>query len=62
MKLGDLLAVINEHEHVLVSLDDYVVASYDGKNAVDPKWNDCEVIGLSVSHITGNLLIDIKEA
>lgn len=61
MKLGDLLAVINEHEHVLVAVGNYVVASYDGKDAVDSKWNDCEVIGFSVSHITGNLFIDIKE-
>ena len=61
MKLGDLLAVINEHEHVLVSVDDYVVASYDGKDAVDPKWNDCEVTEVSADHIGRNLFIDIKE-
>lgn len=61
MRLGDLLAVTSEHTHVLVSVDDYLVASYDGRDAVDPKWNDCEVREVSTDHLSGNLYVDIKE-
>lgn len=61
MKLRDLLAVINEHEAVLISGDVCLVDLYNERDAIDHKWDDCEVLGISVDYITRNLRVDIKE-
>ena len=44
MKLIDLLEVCTDNTHVRVlNLEEQEVAEYDGKDSIDPKYNDREV-------------------
>lgn len=61
MKLGDLLAVINEHEEVLVSRDGFLVDFYNGKDAISQRLNDSEVLDVRVTYATRSILVEIKE-
>jgi len=47
MKLIDLLAICNENVHMTVcDTDDNLLAVYDGKNSIDEKYNNCNVLGI----------------
>ena len=51
MRLEELLNVIDENKDVYIhlnSLDNDFVAVYDGRNSIDPKWSDNEVLRITV--------------
>lgn len=54
MKLIDILSIQNENTNALViSADAVDLAIYDGKNGIDPMYNDCAVIEISTDIING---------
>lgn len=45
MKVIDILSIYDENSNLtVVNSDDDWLATYDGKNSIDEKYNDCEVI------------------
>lgn len=45
MKLIDLLNVYDENDNLtVVNSDDDFLSCYDGKNSIDEKYNECEII------------------
>lgn len=65
MRLSDLLSYISENENVYVWLDGKIVAEYNGRDSISPKYNDFEVEmgslrkcenGIEVT-LTGNLIV-----
>ena len=62
MKLIDLISVCNDCINVDVVSNETaeILSTYDGKNSIDEKYNDCIVVSVSVS-INGNLMIYINE-
>jgi hypothetical protein len=55
MKLIDILCVADEYKTLKVIDNDSLkeLDCYEGKNAIDEKWNDCEVILLSTDVLNG---------
>lgn len=43
MKLIDLLSVISDSNYAIIWRDGNVVSTYDGKDSIDERFNDCEV-------------------
>ena len=62
MKLIDLLEVIDENATIYVTTKtgDKIVATYDGKNSIDPCYNNCEVIKIRVCATWTAIEIQIK--
>lgn len=59
MKLIDLISVIKDNTNVRITFGDFfVISEYDGKNSIDAKYNNCEV--LSVEIVNDKLYIDIN--
>lgn len=45
MKLIDFLEIYDENENLTVTdANDDFLDSYNGKDAINPKYNDCEII------------------
>ena len=45
MRLADILEVYSENDNLsVVSRDDDLICSYDGKNSIPKKYNDYDVI------------------
>lgn len=45
MKLLDIIEVCDENKKTYVQdTDENYITSYDGKNSIDPIYNDCEVV------------------
>ena len=59
MKLGDILAITSEHVNVSVidCSTGEIITSYDGKNSIDAKLNEKEIVRqyVEVVNPAGNL-------
>lgn len=64
MKLIDLLSVVTEYTNIKVFVGTEKVAEYDGKNSIDDRFHDKEIVEVSVpsQYVTEReLWIEIKE-
>lgn len=59
MKLIELLTLINEHSNVLLIDTSYeIVSSYNGKDSIDTKYNNCKVC--EIIHATNAIYVMIS--
>lgn len=62
MKLIELLSLISENAHVVVTDRDCKQLSYyDGRNSIDEKYNDVNVIKIDLLGNALNIMIDLLE-
>lgn len=58
MLLIDFLSVCDENKTVYVILAGTIVSWYDGKNSIDPVYNDCPVVSIGTE--SGCFIVEIE--
>lgn len=58
MKLIDLLSIITDESKVVVEdYDGEIYEIYDGKNSIDPKYNNREIVSVSSGYYQIGIII-----
>lgn len=61
MKLIDLLSVLDKFKNVVVNYCGDAVTFYDGRNSIDKRYNDCEVMNVSAEDDAIIIEIDMED-
>lgn len=57
MKVIDLLSLLDDFTNVDIWEDDEIVSSYNGKDSIDPKYNDREIESFSAGYYKLDIVV-----